>query len=77
MLIWRKAFETQVFNEWRWFQSSKIRQELQVVELADLGADVTKDALSALCQVKQPRTYDRCQEELLEKGEDNDTLLNL
>lgn len=44
--------------------------------MADLDADATKDALSALCQVKHSSTYDRCQEELLKKGEDNDTQLN-
>lgn len=41
----REPFETPIFNDWGWFQSSKARQELQVVGLADLGADVTKDTL--------------------------------
>lgn len=50
------TFETPVFNEWRCFQGSKVRQELQVVQLAGLDADVTKDALGALCQVKHSGT---------------------
>lgn len=41
----REPFETPVFNNWRCFQSSKARQEPQVVQLAGLDADVTKDAL--------------------------------
>lgn len=44
--------------------------------MADFDVDTTKDALGALCQVKHSRTYDRCQEELVKKGEDNDTQLN-
>lgn len=28
ILMWREAFETPEFNEWRWFQSGKVRQEL-------------------------------------------------
>lgn len=48
-----------------------------MVQLADLDADATKDALGALCQVKHSSTCDRCQEELLKKGEDNDTQLNV
>lgn len=45
--------------------------------MADLDADATKDDFVevALCQVKHSITYDRCQEELLKKSEDNDTQL--
>lgn len=74
--MWREPFETPVFNDWRWFQSRKARQDLQMVQLADFDADPSKYALGALCQVKRSRTQDRCQEELLKKGEDNDTELN-
>lgn len=55
--MWREPFETPVFNAWRWFKSSKARQELHVVQMADLDAGATKDALGALCQVNHSRTY--------------------
>lgn len=42
--------------------------ELQVVHLADLDADVTRDVIGVLClKANTQRTYDGCQEELIKR----------
>lgn len=42
--------------------------ELQVVQLADLDADVTCDVIGVLClKANTQRIYDGCQEELIKR----------
>lgn len=43
----KELLETPVFDDWGQFHSSKARQELHVLQLADLDVDVTKDALGS------------------------------